>query len=82
VGQISDLPFLALAFSGGFLNLAVADARSAGPHTLAGPINQSPNRLQIDIPAPVRNVVSVAHLVPELRPSAADVANSCHKHQC
>jgi hypothetical protein len=45
VGQISDLPFLAIAFSGSFLNLAVADARRAGPHPLAGPINQSPNRL-------------------------------------
>jgi hypothetical protein len=36
------------------------------------------NRAQIDVPAPFAHVVGVADGVTELRPLAANIANSCH----
>ena len=62
----------------GFLNFAVANAGCAGAYTLARAADNSAHRLQIHIPAPIGNVVGVADLMPELRPFAAYITNSCH----
>jgi hypothetical protein len=40
--------------------------------------NLGMDRPQIDIPAPLADVVRVADRIPELRPLAADITNSCH----
>jgi hypothetical protein len=63
----------------GFLNLTGANARRANANPAARAVDQRSNRLQIQIPPAIRNVVSVADPVSELRPAAAYFANSCHK---
>ena len=62
----------------GFLNLAVADAGCARANALTRAADNRPHRLQVYIPAPIRNIVGMANLMPELRPFAANIANSCH----
>jgi hypothetical protein len=61
------------------LDFTVADTRCADPHPAPGAFHQGPNRLQIHIPAPLRNVVGVADPVTELRSPPAYFANLCHK---
>lgn len=61
------------------LNFTVADARCADPHPAPGAFHQGSNRLQVHIPAPLRNVVGVADPVTELRSAPAYFANLCHK---
>lgn len=41
-------------------------------------VNDGANQLQIDVPAAVGHVMSVAHLVPELGLFAANFTNSGH----
>jgi hypothetical protein len=36
------------------------------------------NRAQVDVPAPLGDVVRVTDGISELRPLAADITNSCH----
>jgi hypothetical protein len=50
-----------------------ADADTPGRRTHFGV-----DRAQVDVPAPLGHVVSVADIVPELRPLAADITNMCH----
>ncbi|HSU60594.1 MAG TPA: hypothetical protein VLI55_14875 [Bryobacteraceae bacterium] len=38
------------------------------------------NRLEVQIPAALADVVGVADAVSELRPTAADFTNFCHKY--
>jgi hypothetical protein len=38
------------------------------------------DRAQVNVPAPLGNVVGVADVVPELRPFAADITNLCHDY--
>src|SRR5471030_2419888 len=61
------------------LDFTVADARCADPHPAPGAFHQGSNRLQVHIPAPLRNVVGVADPVTELRSAPAYFANLCHK---
>ena len=41
--------------------------------------NQRMHGLQIDVPATLRHVVGMADAMPELRTTAADFTDSCHK---
>jgi hypothetical protein len=63
----------------GFLNLAVANARCARANPLRRAGNHRAHRLQIDIPAALRHVMSVADFVAELGTFTANIANSCHE---
>ena len=54
-----------------FLNFTVADAGCAGAQALMRSIDDRAHRLNIDVPAPVGHVMSVTHLMPELRTFAA-----------
>jgi len=78
-----------LALSGGrfgersFLHFAAADAGRADPNPLAGAVYQGMYALQIQIPAAFSYVVGVADPITELRPTATDFTNFCHKtHLC
>jgi hypothetical protein len=62
----------------GLLNFAVANAGRAGADALIRAGDNSAHSLKIHIPAPIGNVVGMADLMPELRPFAAYIANSCH----
>ena len=62
------------------MNFAVTDAGGAHAHPLAGTLDQCVDRLQVQIPATLRNVVGMADAVPELRSATADFTNSCHKN--
>src|ERR1700686_2999883 len=64
---------------GDLLDLAIADAGRADLHPATRAFHQSANRLQVDVPAPLRHIVGVADPVAELRPPPAYFANSCHK---
>lgn len=61
------------------LNLAIADAGSTNTHTLAGALHQGPNRLQIQIPTTLRDIVRVANAVPKPGPAPANFTNLSHK---
>src|ERR1700722_15033601 len=61
-----------------FLNLAVADAGRAGANALVRSSDDRPHRLQINVPAAIGHVMSVAHLMSELRTFAAHFTNSGH----
>jgi hypothetical protein len=65
--------------SRGFLNLARTNARRANPQTPACAIYQRAHLLQVQIPAALGDIVGMTDAVPELRTSAAYLANSCHK---
>ena len=62
----------------GLLDLIALDAGSANANSLRRAGNHRTNLLEIDIPAPVGNIVSVADLVPKLRAAATYIAYSCH----
>ena len=49
------------------LNFIVADARRADPQPFARAVHQRANRLEVDVPATLGDVVSVADAVPEGR---------------
>ena len=61
-----------------FLNFSVADAGCANAHPAARAIHQSSDRLQVQVPAPFRNVVGMTDPVTENRFPAANIANLCH----
>ena len=61
------------------LNFTRANAGRAHPEALARAIHQSANRLEVQVPAPIGDVVSVADPVSELGTATANFANSCHK---
>ena len=63
-----------------FLNFAAADAGSADAKAFAGPIYKSVDRLQIQIPAALGDIVGVTDTMPELRPAATDFTNFSHKN--
>jgi hypothetical protein len=62
-----------------FLDFTVPNARRADPHPFASAFDQGTDRLEIDIPATLGNVMSVADAVAELRPATTYFANLCHK---
>lgn len=62
------------------MDLPVADARSADTHALAGAFDKSVNRLQVQIPAALADIVGMADAMPELRPATADLTNFCHRY--
>jgi len=63
----------------GLLDFVVANAGGAHANPLGGARNYGPHLLQIDIPAPVGNIVGVADLMPEHRPAAAHITYFCHE---
>jgi hypothetical protein len=65
----------------GFLNFPGAQAGRTYAHSPRGPFHQRANVLQIQVPAAIGQVVGMADPMPELRTSAAHVANSCHSQQ-
>ena len=62
-----------------FLNFTVADAGRADADTTARALYQSPDGLQIQVPAALGYIVRVADAVPELWPPATDFTDLCHK---
>ena len=62
------------------MDFAVADTRRADADALAGTLDQRMNRLQVQIPAAVADIVGVTDAVSELGPTAADFTNFCHKY--
>jgi Protein of unknown function (DUF3738) len=63
---------------GDLLDFSIADARRADAHPTAGAIHQRADRLQVQVPASFRNVMSVADLIAENRLPAAYFTNLCH----
>ena len=62
-----------------FDDFTAAQAGRADADAPGGSANLGVDWAQIDIPAPFSHVVSVADIVPELRPLAADITNMCHE---
>ena len=66
-----------------FLSLndfAAAQAGRADAHTLSGRPHAGVHRTQVDVPAPLGDIVRVADAVSRLRLLAADIALLCHDH--
>jgi hypothetical protein len=61
-----------------FNHFATAQAGRANADAFGGGAHFGVDRAQVNIPAPLGHVVSVADIVPELRPLAADITNMCH----
>jgi len=61
-----------------FLDFTVANARRANAHALTGAVHKRAHRLQVEVPAPFRDVMSVADLIAECRLPATYFANLCH----
>src|ERR1700690_1239376 len=59
-------------------HFAAAQAASANADTLGRALHFGMNRAEIDVPAPLGDVVGVADVVAELRPLAANITNLCH----
>ena len=59
-------------------DLTATQAGGTYAHTLVALRRLSVNRTQIDVPAPLRDVVGVADVVSSARTLAADFANLCH----
>jgi hypothetical protein len=62
----------------GFLNLAVANAGCADANALVSAMDNGSDRLQVQIPAALGDIVGVADLIAELGTPATHIANSCH----
>lgn len=62
----------------GLDDFAGADAAGAGADLFVGAFHFRLYRAQVDVPAPLGNVVGVADVVAELRPFAADVTYASH----
>src|ERR1041384_515466 len=65
----------------GLLDLAAANAGGANAQTARGAFHQRANGVQIQIPAALGNIMSVADAVPESRPAAAQFANLSHENR-
>ena len=61
------------------LNFAVPNTRRADLQPFAGAVDKGAHRLEVDIPATLGDVMSVADAVAELRPATAYFTNLCHK---
>ncbi len=59
-------------------DLAAAQARRTHPHTLVAVRRLGVHRAQIDVPAPLGDVVGVTDVISRARPFAANFANLCH----
>jgi hypothetical protein len=64
-----------------FNHFAAAQTGSADAHVLGSGSHLGVNRAQIDVPAPLADIVGVADGISELRPLAADITNSCHNSE-
>ena len=62
-----------------FLDFAVPNARRADSQPFASAFDQGADRLEVDVPATLGDVMSVADAVAELRPATTYFANLCHK---
>ena len=62
----------------GFLYFAVANAGRAGADTLVGTLNDGADALQVQVPTALSDIVRVADLVTELRPTTADITYFRH----
>ena len=62
----------------GFNHFAAAQAGRAHTDPLGRRPHLCVNRTEVDVPAPFAHVVGMADGVPELRPLAADITDSCH----
>lgn len=60
------------------LNFAGTNTRGTNAEAAAGAIHQRANRLQIHIPAALRNIMGVADPITELRALSTNFANLCH----
>jgi hypothetical protein len=63
-----------------FDDFAALEAAGADANTLANALHLGVNRAQIDVPAPLANVVRVTDVISELRPFAADFTYLCHDY--
>ena len=61
-----------------FYDLAVFNARRAGANPLGSALHHRMHRLQIDIPTPLRQIVSMAHPVTELGAAPANITHFRH----
>lgn len=61
-----------------FLHFAALKTVGADAHPLGRSADPCANRTQINVPAAVAHVVSVADIVSKLRLLAANIANLCH----
>ena len=62
-----------------FYDFAAAQAGGTDAQLLRGALHARADRLQVDVPAASAYVVRVTDGVSELRPSAADLTNSCQQ---
>jgi hypothetical protein len=62
----------------GFLDLTRADAGCAYAQTLGSAVDYCVDRLQIQIPAALADIMGVTDAVAKLRAAPAHIANSCH----
>jgi len=61
-----------------FDDFAAAQAGGADAHAFGGGADAGVHRAQVDVPAPLGDVVRVADAVSRLRLLAADIALLCH----
>src|SRR6185312_16301663 len=61
-------------------DFAAAQAGRANANALAYTLYLGVHRAQIDVPAPLGDVVGVADVISKLRPLAADFAYLCHDY--
>jgi hypothetical protein len=66
-------------FSGGLGDLAGADARRAHAHGLADAVHNGMDALEVGVPPPAGDVVSVAHVIPIRRTFTANFALTRHQ---
>lgn len=59
--------------------LAAAEARGANSHTFVALRGLGVHGAQIDIPAPLGDVMGMTDIVSRTRPFAANFANLCHE---
>jgi hypothetical protein len=67
-----------MAKSLGFGHFSAAQAGCANAHALVATFHLGVDGTQVDVPAPLGHVVSVADVVSKLRPLAANFAYLCH----
>jgi len=67
-----------MAKSLGFGHFSAAQAGCANAHALVATFHLGVDGTQVDVPAPLGHVVSVADAVAELRSAAAEFTILCH----
>jgi hypothetical protein len=63
-----------------FLDLAAANAGCANAKPFPRTVHERVNRLKIQIPTALTDVVGMADAIPELRSTAAHFTNFCHRN--